>query len=151
MLFARVSTFTPSKLLRKCYRVIKTTLSLHADPSIRQRKDTCICLPAWNYQSSDSEVARAIKWKTPAQGKKPPTHTCCRAMHTAMSPCISPSPHTSPLPLPHFGLSSFSVFNPACFISTLWLHFLNVETGKCGKSCQGLSLSKLWLSALPIC
>lgn len=69
----------------------------------------------------------------------------------AMSPCCSPSPHTSPFPVPHFSFSSFSVFNPACFISTIWLHFLNAETGKCGTSCQGLSLSKLWLSAVPIC
>lgn len=113
MLFARVSTFTLSKLSHKCCHVIPTALSPHADLSTDHREDK-IFVCQHNISVLEVEVARAIKWRTWAQDKKPPRQASCS--ESLLLPISSHLPLPSP-PLQPFQLLSFQ---PSLFyINTL--------------------------------
>jgi len=70
------------------------------------------------YQSSDSKVARASKWRTPAQGKKPPPRHAAGQCTLQRAPAALVPRHLPPSPpLQSFQLLSFQ---PSLFyINTL--------------------------------
>lgn len=113
MLFARVSTFTLSKLSHKCCHVIPTALSPHADLSTDHREDK-IFVCQHNLSVLEVEVARAIKWRTWAQDKKPPRQASCS------EPLLLPISSHLPLPSPPLQPFQLLSFQPSLFyINTL--------------------------------
>lgn len=157
MLSARGSTFTLPKLSHKCCHVIKTAQSPHADLATDHKEDK-ISVYQHNLSVLEVEVARAMKWRTWAQSKRPPSQESCNEpLLLLISPHLPlPSPPLQPFQLLSFQPSLFYINNltsfPECRDRKVWNELPRAEPLKtlAEHSAHMLAIwqGMLWLSSI---